>query len=237
MTARPIHRFGTAAARLHGLPAQSAGGLAFYGLAHDPSSAQLIRDASQLGPAFPIGADWGDAAHNDPASLGPAFIAAGALPTQAGGTLADATAFAARVLSTTRAWLILVAPGLVHPPAHARGLLAVGTHDLVPVTLHDAWTKAGGSIVPAAALLPATAGAIAAAVILDLDVIDTGHAAGACGLNVGGLSPAELFDAIDTIRTRFTPVAIALCNMAPARDPRGHTERIAAEALYRLVAA
>jgi arginase family enzyme len=69
------------------------------------------------------------------------------------------------------------------------------------------------------------------AVVLDLGVVDTGHAAGTPGLNVGGMSALDLLDTLRALAARARIVAMATIGLAPERDPRGHSELLAAEAL------
>ena len=249
MVARPVHRFGVSEQPMHGLAHAHVvpRAIAFYGLAADPDAARAVRDASRLLPPLPAGIDLGDLEHGDlgQGDLGQgdlgrtaAGLARTACPIQVGGSLADAMRFATAVLAGGAAWFVLASDALVHPPACAAGLVAVGTHDLVPARLHAAWVAAGGHIVPACRLdTPWPAPRPPALIVLDLNVVDTGYAAGSPGLNVGGFTPMELFAAMDRIAAAVRPAAVAVCNLAPHRDPRGHTERIAAEALHRLLAA
>lgn len=57
---------------------------------------------------------------------------------------------------------------------------------------------------------------------LDAAVFDTGHAAGADGINPGGVAPEALVDLIATWTGRASGIVVS--GAAPSRDPRGLTE-------------
>jgi arginase family enzyme len=128
-----------------------------------------------------------------------------------------------------------------------RPWLAIGTHDLLSRSTYVAWTERGGIVLTAYALATAGQGAIDAAlapiarpgapavVILDMTCVDTGYAAGAIGANIGGVDPAGFVMAAERVGAALRVAGLAVINLAPERDPRGHTERIAAQALLRLV--
>ncbi len=241
MVARPVHRWGVAEGVAHGLRpgGLAGGGVAFHGLISDPDAARAVRDASLLLPPL-AGIDLGDCRPGGAPVA--ALVREGFCPVQVGGDDAGAMAFAASASTEGAAALVLLSGRLPIPPAGAAGLLAIGTHGLVGRRDHDGWRAAGGGIVPARAGAERLGQALAAlpgtraVVVVDLGVVDTGYAAGTDGLNVGGMTPMELFAAVDRVAARVRPVAIALCNLAPHRDPRGHSERIAAEVLGRLAA-
>jgi arginase family enzyme len=65
-------------------------------------------------------------------------------------------------------------------------------------------------------------------------VIDTGHAAGADAVNVGGLTPAGLAAVLSRLRAGCEVAVLAICGLAPGRDPRGHSERLAAQVVAAL---
>jgi arginase family enzyme len=110
-----------------------------------------------------------------------------------------------------------------------------------------AWTQRGGTVLTAYALAKAGHEAIEAAlaviaspgahavVILDMACVDTGYAGGAIGSNVGGVDPAGFTMVAERVGAALRVAGLAVINLAPERDPRGHTERIAAQALLRLV--
>jgi arginase family enzyme len=64
---------------------------------------------------------------------------------------------------------------------------------------------------------------------IDISVIDLGHAAGATGLNPGGMKPETLVSVIGAMACSWQ--AIVITGLAPARDTRGMTELAAIETL------
>jgi arginase family enzyme len=50
-------------------------------------------------------------------------------------------------------------------------------------------------------------------------------------VNVGGMTPLELLAAMKRVVTQFNVEGMAVINLAPHRDPRGHSELLAAEAI------
>ena len=64
---------------------------------------------------------------------------------------------------------------------------------------------------------------------IDISVIDLGHAAGAVGLNPGGMKPETLVSVIGAMSCNWQ--AIAITGLAPARDTRGISELAAIETL------
>jgi len=66
---------------------------------------------------------------------------------------------------------------------------------------------------------------------IDLEVLDSGHAAGTPGVNVGGMTPEQLVDLLAAIDMTQSLSGIAITNVAPKLDARGLTELAAAEAL------
>lgn len=247
MPARPIHRFGAEdrlfrEARAGAPDMLAAGDVALFGLARDPDAARAIRDASWFcsarGDARKL-ADLGDAT----AAAGAVAAMAmrrGAFPYLLGGDAADGAAVARVADGATK---IVISARLDLAPAElaAGRLLAIGVHDLLPAASVHAWRAGGGTIVPAAgsgsvaararAALDAHGSDEAVAVVLDLGVVDTGHAAGTPGLNVGGMSALDLLDTLRALAARARIVAMATIGLAPERDPRGHSELLAAEAL------
>ena len=64
---------------------------------------------------------------------------------------------------------------------------------------------------------------------VDISVIDLGHAAGAVGLNPGGMKPETLVSVIEAMTCSWQ--AIVITGLAPARDTRGMSELAAIETL------
>ncbi len=187
-----------------------------------------------------------------------AIAGRGARPVLLGGTPADAlaclegalqggehAAAQAVFISPTLAWAAACARLQTLAPALAPGLLALGTHDFVPVADLALWQDAGGQVLSATEFICGGPQALERAldagpglpvfVVLDLSCIDMGHAAGATGDNVGGLEPREFLDAVVILGARRRCLGAALVNLAPERDPRGHSERLAARALLTLL--
>jgi agmatinase len=124
------------------------------------------------------------------------------------------------------------------------GLLCIGTIGLQPKSAWDRLCEVGGHVL--AAELVHTVGIAAAAAqvrdfvaqyeriicVIDLEVIDAGHAAGTPGITVGGLTPEQLIDLVKEARFGTKLAGIAVTNVAPDLDRRGHTEQVAALALH-----
>ena len=70
---------------------------------------------------------------------------------------------------------------------------------------------------------------------IDAAVIDSGHAAGAPDLNIGGLSPEQLLGILDAVATETRVAGCVVTNVAPDFDKRGLSEFVAAEALLRVL--
>lgn len=244
MVARPIHRFGAADRLFHGAEAAVLDGLrpgmvALFGVPGEASRA--LRDASwTLPPALGL-CDLGDVAEAAVVSAATAILARGGRPVLCGAGAAAAMAMLSRTGGDTG--LVLVSARLdAAPPQGAH--LAIGTHDLLPCRDVARWTGASGAVVTADAVEAEGAAAISGAlarlglrrgvVLLDIGVIDTGYAAGADALNVGGLTPAGLAVVLDGLRRGLEVTALAICGLAPGRDPRGHSERLAAQAVAAL---
>jgi arginase family enzyme len=64
---------------------------------------------------------------------------------------------------------------------------------------------------------------------IDISVIDLGHAAGAVGLNPGGMKPETLVSVIGAMACSWQ--AIVITGLAPARDTRGMSELTVIETL------
>ncbi|MBT6275876.1 MAG: hypothetical protein HOI95_17295 [Chromatiales bacterium] len=70
---------------------------------------------------------------------------------------------------------------------------------------------------------------------IDLEVVDSGHAAGTPAINVGGLTPEQLVDLLFEIDFSHSLCAVAVTNVAPKLDARGLTELAATEALLAVI--
>lgn len=247
MVARPIHRFGAADRLFNGAEAATAdhlrpGMAALFGVAGEASRA--MRDASWTLPPATALADLGDVCEDTtaPAAL---ILARNARPFLCAGPVPAGAALlaAARGQEVAGTGVVLISPRL-DALAPAGASLAIGTHDLLPARDVARWTGAGGLIVTADAIEEegavtvttalARLGLRRALVLFDLGVIDTGHAAGADAVNVGGLTPAGLAAVLSGLRAGCEVAVLAICGLAPRRDPRGHSERLAAQVVAAL---
>lgn len=248
MPARPIHRFAAEDRLFRGARAATpdglvAGDVALFGLDRAADAARAIRDASWFCAARGNESALVDLGDTAAAAAAVAVMVArrGAFPYLMGGDAADGAAVAAGL--PDGATTVVISARLDLAPMHpAPGrLLAIGVHDLLPAASVGAWRGAGGLIVPATgpgsvvartgAALEDIGGERAAAVVLDLGVVDTGHAAGSPDVNVGGMSAQDLLATMRDLAARLRVVAMAAVGLMPARDPRGHSEMLAAEAL------
>ncbi len=247
MPARLIHRFGSADRAFRGakpasIPDILSGEAVLFGLVDHRAESQAIRDASWFAPLTETVSghrDLGDAeAECDLACA--AIRRRSGRPFLFGGTIAHAVALARQSEATA---VVLLSARLDLPVAlfEQRDLIAIGSHDLLPVSSVRAWRAAGGVILAATAEAPLDerlqcaiqrqGGGRRAVVILDAGVVDTGYAAGAHSLNVGGLTPLELLAVMKAITDCFEVEGMAVVNLEPHRDPRGHIELLAAEAV------
>lgn len=71
--------------------------------------------------------------------------------------------------------------------------------------------------------------------VIDAEVLDTGYAAGAPGLNVGGLTPLQLIEILSESSLAPQLAGICVSNVAPSLDARGHSQYAAAEALLAVL--
>lgn len=259
MVARLIHRHavadrcfpGASAGRLADL---TLGDIAIFGV--DAVAALAIRDAANAHSSraeasrrsIDLG-NLGEAPDRLPAILHD-IEARGARPFMLGGDPELGTALidvlAGRPDSVPQT-IILLSPRLDVrlPQAGTFQAMAIGTQRLIGQSSYGAWRAAGGTIVPVAACKANGADQVLALIaaqaqttllLIDLAVVDTGYAAGASSRNVGGLSPTVVLELTDRIISRFDVRALALLNLAPERDPRGHSERIAAMIAERVAA-
>ena len=77
----------------------------------------------------------------------------------------------------------------------------------------------------------------AVCVLIDLEVIDSGFAAGTPGVDIGGLTPALFLALIDCLATIENLAGLSVVNCAPTLDARGHSEHLAAQALLKILGA
>jgi arginase family enzyme len=259
MVARLIHRHAIADRCFPGastgqLADVTRGDIAIFGV--DAVAALAIRDAANAHSSraeasrrrIDLG-NLGEASDRLPAIVHD-IEAHGARPFMLGGDLELGTALIDAFASSpdSAPWtIILLSPRLDVrlPQAGTFQAVAIGTQRLIGQSSYGAWRAVGGAVVPAAAceadgadaaLALLAAQAQTALLLVDLAVIDTGYAAGASSRNVGGLSPMVVLELTDRIISRFDVRALALLNLAPERDPRGHSERIAALIAERVAA-
>jgi agmatinase len=125
-------------------------------------------------------------------------------------------------------------------------VLCVGVNGLQPSAAWDAVKRVGGDIITADQVYDEceqavekiqsfTRGHRSWVCCIDLEVIDSGHAAGTPAVNVGGLTPEQLIALISAIEQSSSVSGVALTNVAPTLDARGLTELAAAEALMALL--
>ncbi|MFT5449181.1 MAG: arginase family enzyme [Gammaproteobacteria bacterium] len=121
-------------------------------------------------------------------------------------------------------------------------LLCVGVNGLQSGQAWEMLNQVGGQIVSADELYEHHAQALATindflgkhqslVCCIDLECIDSGHAAGTPSVNVGGLTPEQLIALVTQIDLAHALVALAVTNVAPELDARGLTELTAAEAM------
>lgn len=133
------------------------------------------------------------------------------------------------------------------PSSESYPLLAIGTNGIQP---HKNWKeiqKIHGNIISAEDIHDQGIDAASNEIqqfslqnkqilcVVDAGVLDTGYAAGTPSLNVGGLSPLQLFDILS--KTNFAEKLVGVCvsNVAPSLDARGHSQYASAEALLAIL--
>ena len=72
--------------------------------------------------------------------------------------------------------------------------------------------------------------------LVDMAVLDTGHAAGTADANTGGLTPEQLVDVVAKVKVSARLAGVALVNVLPLRDLRAQTEFVAAQVLTAVLA-
>jgi len=70
---------------------------------------------------------------------------------------------------------------------------------------------------------------------IDFEVLDSGFAAGTPSINVGGITPEQMAEILLETNVSNKVAGIAVTNVAPSLDKRGHTEYIAAETVVALL--
>ena len=70
---------------------------------------------------------------------------------------------------------------------------------------------------------------------IDAAVLDTGYAAGTADLNVGGLTPQQLVSMSTALDVTGKLAGMALLNIAPEFDARGHTEQAVTDSAFALL--
>lgn len=253
MPARLIHRFGcmdrlfrgARTARLADIQPESA---ALFGLVRRRTEAQAVRDASWFAPTDDDDVhclDLGDAEGDCP-TVAAAVRSRSGRPFLLGGSVDDAVGVAVSCAPSTA----IVVSSQLHAEFISRsalGPLAIGCHDLLPAAAVRAWREGGGAIVTATGPSPLShrlGTALAryrhgerAVLVIDADALDTGYAAGSTAVNVGGLMPIEVLATVCRIAKTFAIDGMALMNLSPERDWRGHSELILAETVARCIRA
>jgi arginase family enzyme len=183
------------------------------------------------------------------------IVRRGGRPVLLGGAMTDAFACFESTLQASShdiVRVLVVSPGLDWAHHSCRlgprsQTLAIGTHDFVPRESIDRLRNAGGVMLSAYAFsaqgVPAlrnlldagSGGGTPIFAIIDMSSIDMGHAAGADRDNVGGLDPSEFLSIIDAVAVGQQLLGAVVAHLAPERDPRGHSERLAARALLGLL--
>lgn len=132
-------------------------------------------------------------------------------------------------------------------PSTARGsLLCIGVNGLQSGNDWGALVRSGGQMISADELYDARQQALATindfigkhralVCCIDLEVVDSGHAAGTPSVNVGGLTPEQLIALLAEIDIAGTLVGVAVTNVAPRLDARGLSELAATEALLAIL--
>jgi len=182
------------------------------------------------------------------------IVRRGGRPVLLGGAVDDALTCLDAALAAAPAAprSVFISPGLdwaaraVRLPGGAGGL-ALGIHDLVAQQSLGLLRSAGWPLLSASACVQADQPPLQARlaawlgpdqpvfVVLDMSCIDMGHAAGAAGDNVGGLEPLEFLAVVEAVAACGRLGGAAIVNLLPERDPRGHSERLAARALGLLL--
>ncbi len=192
-----------------------------------------------------------------------AIVAAGGLPVVLGGDYRVFEGFVRGVDTSSNATAIIsfsdkiaLPPAIDAPPLPLATLatvsgggcpvLCVGTNGLQSGAAWEALESIGGHVVSADELYEAPQQALETIKLfikqnesfvccVDLEVVDSGHAAGTPAVNVGGLTPEQLIDLLSETDISKSLAGVAVTNVAPKLDARGLTELAAAEALLALL--
>jgi hypothetical protein len=183
-----------------------------------------------------------------PISISLQIRAAGAVPVFIGGERADFAALLDQIAAHDSAALLLVSHDLALPTS-TKGLpvAAIGVNGLQD---QAHWSRVAkfGTIVTADQVhddgIRSAVDAIDAFIaahqsvfcLIDMAVLDTGHAAGTSDANIGGLTPEQLVGIFAALNLSSPLAAVALSNVAPQLDLRAQTEFVAAQVLVTVLA-
>ncbi|MFT5172421.1 MAG: arginase family enzyme [Gammaproteobacteria bacterium] len=183
----------------------------------------------------------------DATSAAKQITAAGAVPVFIGGQRAVFCTLLDSIVSRDNAALLLISHDLALP-SHAKGLpiASLGANGLQG-RAHWQRVTESGTVISADQLhdegVDGAVAAIAAFVagyqsiycLVDMAVLDTGHAAGTPDANIGGLSPQQLVDVVAKLNLSARLAGVAVTNVAPGLDLRAQTEFVAAQVLTTLL--
>jgi agmatinase len=136
--------------------------------------------------------------------------------------------------------------GLATASADRCPVLCIGVNGLQSAASWDDLHAVGGGVISADELYEARPQAVETinsfiaknrpcVCCVDLEVVDSGHAAGTPSVNVGGATPEQLIGLLSEIDISTSLAGIAITNVAPKLDARGLTELAAAKALLALL--
>jgi len=97
--------------------------------------------------------------------------------------------------------------------------------------------KRGIQAIAREALEMAADGTSAIAIDVDLDVLDCSHAPGVCSPEPGGMHPADLMEALDTIAESGRVSLVEVVELAPVWDPSGLGARMACYVMFTVLGA
>lgn len=205
---------------------------------------RVVVDIGDLAACNP----WSATAGQTVSSLAGEIVSHNALPLLLGGDSQVMDALLNGLTTDGRAPACIVLSDKLLPITDAvGGHLFLGTNGLQPAAEWHRCQDAGATVRSAdhihATGIEAAIQVIAAygrererlAVCLDLEILDSGHAAGTPGVNVGGLTPEQLTGILSGLDLADKLSGIAVVNVAPALDPRGLSEFAAVEALLALL--
>ena len=142
---------------------------------------------------------------------------------------------------------LILSNKLLQASSSPNASLFVGTNGLQPATDWRACQSVGSTVLSAEQIHTTGNEAVIEGITtyvreneriaccLDLEILDSGHAAGTPNINVGGLTPEQLTAILSRVAVADKLAGIAVVNVAPALDPRGLTEFAGAEALFALL--